>query len=703
MHDFKHYFKHLALLFIWILIPGCAHKPVEYAKAPPLDYQLSAINEIPQSTRGPLIKYLEAQKAIRNGDSVLACKYFEELYLDKSFPLRAIAAIRSIEHCDYTKSELEDLWDDLKDDKLVPNWASEKFLSLSIQKAELLNIKDYLHAFYFDMVNFKNVTTEKERLLLDAIKIAKEEGEDGLREIYETKLKNVSPRFETTITPDNIYAIAKDFEKVRKFNDARNLYQQMINGDFPIDQKYKAYNAYRTTYKVERDLPTFNKYSLEMENFFRLESEKDPSNAKTREGWIDAKIALARALWTAHDNPNAKNQLTEILTKDLGSSNQKALSAWVLGSIDIEEKNLTEAFKNFNRALSYKPTDLSSLENIQWSLVWTHYLQKNYKETIQFANQFTKSSANTNFTNKLFYWQGKAYQKIHDSKNANLVFEKLLLEDPFNYYGLLASGELRRPLPPLQTSIENVPTSNDETLDWLIAVSELDFAKVYQKTIDARYKTYNERIFALKLYALTGWYEGAMRQISNFPIKMRTELTEKFHYLVYPQAYGSLVGVYAKKRGLPKSLILGIIRQESAFNPTVRSWADAFGLMQMIPEAAVRLSQKFQIPYRDFNDLYDPEVNIAMGTGLISELSDKYNKRFIPIVASYNASEDAVQTWLRDRFNGDYHEFIELVPYEETRNYLKLVYRNMMIYERSTKSQDLSIDLDFFSKEMPTN
>lgn len=701
MLDFRSIHRAFILIALWAVVPSCAHKQVQHVKAPALNYQLSNIDEIPMNTRAPLIKYLEGQKAVRNGDPVLACKYFEELYTDNSFPLRSIAAIRAIENCNYSKSDLEDLWDDFKNDNLIPTWAKEKYLNFSIQKAEILKIQDYLHGFYFELANYKSVAAEKEKLILDAINIAKEVGADDLVETYESKLKLVSPRFETKISPDNIYSIAKDFEKVRKFNDARNLYFQIISEDYSIEHKFKAYNAYRTTFKVERDLTAFNQTSIEMEIFFRQESAKDPGNLKTLEVWIDSKIALARALWTAHDNKNAKINLIEILDKNQGNSNQKALSAWLLGSIDIEEKNLNEAFKNFKRALSYNPMDLSILENIQWSLVWTHYLQKNYKETINFVNQFTKTSTNSNFTNKLFYWQAKAFQKTNDSKNADAIFEKLFIEDPFNYYGILASGELKKPLKPLETVIETVTTSNDEILDWLIAVSELDFARTYQKTIDSRYKTYNDRIFAMKLYALTGWYEGAMRQISNFPAKMRTELTEKFHYLVYPQAYGSLVGVYAKKRNLPKSLILAIIRQESAFNPTVRSWADAFGLMQMIPEAATRLSQRFQIPYRDYNDLCDPEVNIAMGTALVSELSDKYLKRFIPIVASYNASEDAVQTWLRDRFNGDYHEFIELVPYEETRNYLKLVYRNMMIYERATKSQDINIDLDFFQKEMP--
>lgn len=685
-------------MFLISFIPSCAHKPIELSKAPPLNYQLSSQNEISPSTRLSLIKYLEAQKAVKENNSVLACKYFEELYADKSFPLYPVAAIRSIEHCDYQLSELEDLWDDLLSDKLIPAWAQEKFLRASIQKAEIFKANDYLHAFYFEMVNFKNVAIEKKNLLLEAIKIANIENEDAAAQLYEAKLKIVSARFETNINNDNIYAVAKDFEKVRKFTEARNLYTKIINEDFPVDLKFKAYNAYRTTYKVERDLITFNATTIVMENFFRLESEKDPNNSKIHEIWIDAKIALARALWTAHDNTNAKVHLVEIINNNLGSINQKALSAWLLGSIDIEDKNFTEALVNFKRAITYKPTDLSSLENIQWSLVWTSYLQKKHNEVIQHVNQFVKSSVNTNFTNKLFYWQAKAFQKQNDFKNANLVFEKLLTEDPFNYYGLLASAELKKSLPAFESQIETLPTSNDDTLDWLIAVNELEFARAYQKTIDNRYKTFNERIFAMKLYALTGWYEGAMRQITNFPPKMRTELTEKFYYLVYPQAYSLLVSEYAKKSNLPKSLIFAIIRQESAFNPAVRSWADAFGLMQMIPEAAIRLAPKFQIPYRRFNDLYDPEINIALGTGLILELSEKYNRHFIPVVASYNASEDAVQTWLRDRFSGDYHEFIELVPYEETRNYLKLVYRNMMIYERAMNTQPQTIDLDFFNK-----
>jgi soluble lytic murein transglycosylase len=129
-----------------------------------------------------------------------------------------------------------------------------------------------------------------------------------------------------------------------------------------------------------------------------------------------------------------------------------------------------------------------------------------------------------------------------------------------------------------------------------------------------------------------------------------------------------------------------------------RSWADAFGLMQMIPEKAIELSHKYGIPYRDYNDLYNPEINLEMGTALLKDLRAKFNYKFVQSVAAYNASESVIAVWEKERFNGNYFEFIEMIPYEETRNYIKLVFRNFITYKRITNHEEFMLDKDFFAK-----
>jgi soluble lytic murein transglycosylase len=178
----------------------------------------------------------------------------------------------------------------------------------------------------------------------------------------------------------------------------------------------------------------------------------------------------------------------------------------------------------------------------------------------------------------------------------------------------------------------------------------------------------------------------------------RNAMTEKYINVIFPTPYLKTVETLSNKYSVPKELIYGITRQESAFVPSERSWADAFGLMQMIPEKASELSKKFGIPYHDYNDLYNPEINLEMGTALLKILRERSQYKFAQTVASYNASEAVIKVWEKERFNGNYFEFIEMIPYEETRNYIKLVFRNYITYKRIMSKEEFTLDKNFFAK-----
>ena len=130
------------------------------------------------------------------------------------------------------------------------------------------------------------------------------------------------------------------------------------------------------------------------------------------------------------------------------------------------------------------------------------------------------------------------------------------------------------------------------------------------------------------------------------------------------------------------------MRQESAFNPDARSHMDAFGLMQLIPQVAKASARANAINYKKPEDLYKPHINIPLGSAHLRKLWDHYNGQLVLTVASYNASQKAIAGWLKTRFRGDSLEFIEDIPYEETRNYVKLVLRNMITYQAISSSKN---------------
>ena len=314
------------------------------------------------------------------------------------------------------------------------------------------------------------------------------------------------------------------------------------------------------------------------------------------------------------------------------------------------------------------------------------------------VDRFVKRSTNPNFIHKLNFWKARALVKLGRDSEASELFQATATNDSFGYYGLISAMQTKTALSPLPpTEIVKDPFGH-LILDWLIAVDEKVFSTKVLKEINSQFKTIAERERAMSLYALTGWYQGGMVQIYNFPLKMRDDLTRKYVSVVFPTPYENIFSRYSQKYKLAEALPFAITRQESAFNPNVRSWADAFGLMQMIPEKATELSKKYGIPYKDFNDLYKPEPNIEMGVALLAELHTLFKGKFAQNVAAYNASTEVIAVWERERFNGDYLEFIEMIPYEETRNYIKLVFRNFMTYKRVLKNEEILIPEDFFAR-----
>jgi soluble lytic murein transglycosylase len=111
--------------------------------------------------------------------------------------------------------------------------------------------------------------------------------------------------------------------------------------------------------------------------------------------------------------------------------------------------------------------------------------------------------------------------------------------------------------------------------------------------------------------------------------------------------------------------------------------------MQIIPSRASKLSKKHSIPYKETDDLYDIDVNMALGVHYLEDLKKMFEH--LPMaIGSYNAGESTMKRWVKARYQGDIEAFIEDIPYQETRKYIKLVLRNYYIY------QELPIDKKVF-------
>jgi soluble lytic murein transglycosylase len=148
----------------------------------------------------------------------------------------------------------------------------------------------------------------------------------------------------------------------------------------------------------------------------------------------------------------------------------------------------------------------------------------------------------------------------------------------------------------------------------------------------------------------------------------------------YPQAFNKTVTNAASEFGIPASVIWAIMRTESFFRPTVKSSVGAMGLMQVMPLTGQKMAEMMDLSTFKVPQLLEPEVNVRVGTKYIQRLSKMFNGSLPLIAAGYNAGPHRVYTWLRSFGNLSMDEFIEHIPFNQTRGYAKKVVRSYYIY-----------------------
>jgi soluble lytic murein transglycosylase len=146
-------------------------------------------------------------------------------------------------------------------------------------------------------------------------------------------------------------------------------------------------------------------------------------------------------------------------------------------------------------------------------------------------------------------------------------------------------------------------------------------------------------------------------------------------------AYWEIVQKKAREADIDPHLVVALIRQESLFDNRARSPAAALGLMQLLLSTANRVAKQLGLPAPSNEKLFDPELNLTLGTQYLQSLLRRYSSNWFKAIAAYNAGEAAVDRWEKDIVTDDIEEFVERIPYLETRQYVKLVLRNHRIYK----------------------
>lgn len=149
---------------------------------------------------------------------------------------------------------------------------------------------------------------------------------------------------------------------------------------------------------------------------------------------------------------------------------------------------------------------------------------------------------------------------------------------------------------------------------------------------------------------------------------------------LYPLYFPGEVNEFARLWNLTPASIWAVIKKESAFEPEIMSYANAYGLMQIIPPTATRLSRSLGEELDDVRRLYEPRMNIKLGSFYLAELLKRYNGNLYYALAAYNAGEHRVDRWSKVYRTDDDDVFMENIEYEQTRGYVRGVMKFYWMY-----------------------
>lgn len=367
--------------------------------------------------------------------------------------------------------------------------------------------------------------------------------------------------------------------------------------------------------------------------------------------------------------------------------------------------------------------DSEAAAEYRWQVAQTKAAAKDYKQAWQWAVEIPLRNSTSILAPRASFWIGKWAMQLGRKEDAKAAFEYVLSKFPQSYYAWRSAAMLsldvgnfktiRQLNPEVVPPQRTILPAGSATLKELYQLGQdrdalthwqVEFQNQTQPTVAEQF---TDGLMDL----LRGENLIGIAKIST--LEDRESPTEKADYRVlsqqltywqarYPFPFLQEIETWSQQHRLNLLLVTALIRQESRFEPKIRSVAGAVGLMQIMPETAKYIAEDMNLP--QYN-LENPEDNIKMGTWYLDYTHKKFQHHSLLAVASYNAGWGNVSKWLKRSPTQDTDAFVEEIPFEETQGYVRQVFGNYWNYLRLYNPQisQLVAEYSKLQPKLPTS
>ncbi len=334
-----------------------------------------------------------------------------------------------------------------------------------------------------------------------------------------------------------------------------------------------------------------------------------------------------------------------------------------------------------------------------WHVLWDRYRNGDHDGLAGAFEKVARENPGEFMAGQFLYFAGRAEEAEGRQKDAARLYREVFLGYRNSFYGRMAEERLGE----IGSEADLVPPllDRDLILDRFRPRREAEVRRVEDlyaaglagnaiTTADAlaRADEPDDAVF----HAIKGWLESqrqrnvpaiqAMQRAAPFHTSIAgDELPDAFWRVFYPLDYEDGIRAGAERWNLDPYLVAALIRQESAFTPRTRSPVGARGLMQIMPPTGRALARGEGVRFST-GRLYEPSLNMRLGTRYLRQLLDEFGERGDYALAGYNAGPHRVRNWSDGNLAVPSEVWIEEIPFTETRNYVKLIMRNEMMYRK---------------------
>jgi soluble lytic murein transglycosylase len=335
-----------------------------------------------------------------------------------------------------------------------------------------------------------------------------------------------------------------------------------------------------------------------------------------------------------------------------------------------------------------------------WKTAWLTYRMGKKDDAKRLFEEQLSMYPNSAEVPNAIYWLGRIAESEGDKKLARAYYQKLADNYRYFYYANLARGRMAGVGdevvdPPL---LESLPRPTAPPRDWdppadnvraqkaqLLANAALyDFAVAEMQAASAGSPPWEAKSVA-EIYNEQGSYiraiETLKRAVPGYFAADIPQIPRPVWEGLFPRPFWQELTRDAAANQLDPHIVASLIRQESEFNPSAISTANAMGLMQLLPSVGKGLAKQMKIKHFSPDELLVADTNLRLGTRYFRQMVDHFGGQVEYALAAYNAGEDRVDDWRKNGNFADVEEFVESIPFTQTREYVQAIMRNAVIYK----------------------